>query len=182
MNDVIFTGKREAMTLFFLALRDNDTVFDLIKHKEKRSLSSNAYFHRLVGLLAKGEKSKFYEKKNELIMQYGNHELLRDKNGKAKYVLLKDDDEYKFDPMYHYYPTQYVDEFRGMQMRAFVMFQGTHEYDSKAMAHLIECTRNECLGCDIPMSEIETPEEKAMFAELQRKAKQQNEKHNADGT
>ena len=176
----VFTGNREAITLFILGQNDPDALWDIEPHKEPRSKKANAYFHRLVGLLAKGEKAKFYEKKNELIMQYGNHEFLRDKEGKPKYVLLKDDDEYKSDPMYHYYPTQYVDNFRGMQMRAFVMFQGTHEYDSKSMAHLIECTRNECIGCDIPMSEIETPEEKAMFADLKRKAAENEQKHNAN--
>ena len=166
----IFSGNREQILLFILGQQDAEMLWDIEPHKEPRSKKANAYFHRLVGLLAKGEKAKFYQKKNELIMQYGNHEFLRDKDGKPKYVLLKDDDEYKADPINHYYPTQYVDEFRGMQMRAFVMFQGTHEYDSKSMAHLIECTRNECIGCDIPMSEIETPEERAMFADLKRKA------------
>lgn len=172
-----FTGTKDAAAIFLLGQTDSQQLWDIEPHKEPRSKKANAYFHRLVGLLANGEKAKFYQKKNELIMQYGNHEFLRDKDGKPKYVLLKDDDEYKSDPLYHYYPTQYVDEFRGMQMRAFVMFQGTHEYDSKAMAHLIDCTRNECLGCDIPMSEIETPEEKAMFAELQRKAKDEVKKN-----
>lgn len=171
-----FTGNRESIMVFLLAQTDADALWDIEPHKEPRSKKSSAYFHRLVGLLANGEKAKFYQKKNELIMQYGNHEFLRDKEGKLKYVLLKDDDEYKSDPVNHYFPTQYVDEFRGMQMRAFVMFQGTHEYDSKSMAHLIDCTRNECLGCDIPMSEIETPEEKALFAELQRKAKDEIKK------
>ena len=165
-----FTGNREKILLFILGQQDPDALWDIEPHKEPRSKKANAYFHRLVGLLANGEKAKFYQKKNELIMQYGNHEFLRDKDGKPKYVLLKDDEEYKSDPMYHYYPTLYVDNFRVMKMRAFVMFQGTHEYDSKAMAHLIDCTRNECIGCDIPMSEIETPEEKAMFADLKRKA------------
>ena len=166
----IFSGNREQILLFILGQQDAEMLWDIEPHKEPRSKKANAYFHRLVGLLAKGEKAKFYQKKNELIMQYGNHEFLRDKDGKPKYVLLNDDDEYKADPINHYYPTQYVDEFRGMQMRAFVMFQGTHEYDSKSMAHLIECTRNECIGCDIPMSEIETLEERAMFADLKRKA------------
>lgn len=171
-----FTGNREKITLFILGQTDPDKLWDIEPHKEPRSLKSNAYFHRLVGLLAKGERAKFYEKKNELITQYGNHEFLRDKAGKLKYVLLPDDDTYKSDPVYHYCPTQYVDEFRGMKFRAFVMFQGTHEYDSKAMAYLIECTRNECIGCDIPMSEIETPEEKALFEDLKKKAneKQKN--------
>lgn len=175
----IFSGNREAILLFILGQQDAEMLWDIEPHKEPRSKKANAYFHRLVGLLAKGEKAKFYQKKNELIMQYGNHEFLRDKDGKPKYVLLKDDDEYKSDPLNHYYPTQYIDEFRGIRMRAFVMFEGTHEYDSKAMAHLIECTRNECLGCDIPISEVETPEERAMFADLKRKAAE-NEKHNAD--
>lgn len=173
-----FTGNREKILLFILGQQDPDALWDIEPHKSPRSAKASRYFHRLVGLLANGEKAKFYQKKNELIMQYGNHEFLRDKDGKPKYVLLKDDDEYKSDPMYHYYPTQYVDNFRGMQMRAFVMFQGTHEYDSKSMAHLIDCTRNECLGCDIPMSEIETPEEKAMFADLKRKAAENEVKKN----
>lgn len=175
-----FTGNREAALLYILGQQDAEMLWDIEPHKEPRSKKANAYFHRLVGLLAKGEKAKFYQKKNELIMQYGNHEFLRDKDGKPKYVLLKDDDEYKADPINHYYPTQYVDEFRGIKMRAFVMFQGTHEYDSKSMAHLIECTRNECIGCDIPMSEIETPEERAMFADLKRKAAENEQKHNAN--
>lgn len=170
------TGNREKILLFIMGQEDKDMLWDIEPHKEPRSKKANAYFHRLVGLLANGEKAKFYQKKNELIMQYGNHEFIRDNEGKPKYVLLKDDEEYKSDPMYHYYPTQYVDDFRGMKMRAFVMFQGTHEYDSKAMAHLIECTRNECIGCDISMNEIETPEEKAMFAELKKKAAQDEQK------
>ena len=170
-----FTGNREQITLFILAQTDADKLWDIEPHKEPRSKKANSYFHRLVGLLSQGEKAKFYRKKNELIMQYGNHELLRDKDGKPKYVLLPDNDDYLEDPMYHYYPTQYVDNFRGVDMRAFVMFQGTHEYDSKAMAHLIDCTRNECMGCDIPMSEIETPEEKALFKELVKDEKQENQ-------
>lgn len=172
-----FTGNRESIMVFLLGQTDATALWDIEPHKEPRSKKANSYFHRLIGLLAKGEKSKFYEKKNELIMQYGNHEFIRDKEGKLKYVLLIDNDEYKSDPMYHYFPTSFTDDFRGQKMRAFVMLQGTHEYDSKAMAHLIDCTRNECLGCDIPMSEIETPEEKALFADLQRKARDEVKKN-----
>ena len=57
-KDVIFTGKRPEMTLFFLALKDDDTVFDLVKHAEpkKRSLDSNSYFWVLVNKIAKNQK------------------------------------------------------------------------------------------------------------------------------
>ena len=62
----MFTGNREAITLFILGQNDPDALWDIEPHKEPRSKKANAYFHRLVGLLAKGEKAKFYEKKNEL--------------------------------------------------------------------------------------------------------------------
>lgn len=173
-----YTGDYFGILTFLNAQEDKTQLWDIEPHKEPRSKKANAYFHRLVGLLANGEKAKFYQKKNELIMQYGNHEFIRDKDGKPKYVLLPDNEEYKSDSIYHFYPTQYEDVFRGMKVRAFVMFQGTHTYNSKEMAHIIECTRNECIGCDIPMSEIETPEERALFQDLKRKAAEDEKQKN----
>ena len=155
---------------------DAEQLFDLESHKEPRSNKANAYFHRLVGLLAKGEKTKFFLKKNELITQYGNHEFIRDAQGKFVYELLDDNDKWKADPEKHYYPTEFRDTFCGVKKRAFVMFTGTHTYDSKDMAYLIDCTRNECLGCDIPMQEIETYEEKRLMEELRKRANAQANK------
>ena len=138
---------------------------------ETRSGAANRYFHRLVGLLAKGSKEKFYAKKNELITQYGNHELERDKEGKAKYVFLEDNDDWKSDPVYHYVPTKYTDTFAGRKIRAFCLFKGTSTYSSADMAYLIECTREECLGCDIPIEEVETFEERQLFLGLKNASK-----------
>lgn len=151
-----------------------DKQFELKEYREKRSLQANAYFHRLVGLLAHGSGSRFYEIKNELITQYGNHKLIKDDNGKTAYDILPDDDKWKRSITEHYCPTEFVDDFRGIRMRAFVKFVGTHTYNSKEMAELIEGTRNECYGSGIPWEEIETPEEKRLFHGLQDKAKQEN--------
>lgn len=145
---------------------------------ETRSGAANRYFHRLVGLLSKGQNDKFFRKKNELIMQYGNHELVRDKDGKPKYTFLPDDDKWKEDPTYHYVPTKFTDDFRGKKIRAFCLFKGTSTYDSKDMAHLIECTVEECLGCGIPPEEVETFEERQLFLQLRRSAeKNKSNKH-----
>ena len=147
-----------------------DKKYTISEYKSARTSKENRYFHRLVGLLADGEQMPFAEKKNELIRSYGNHELVRDEEGKPVYKILPDDDEWKKDEIYHYFPTEYTDDFRGIQMRAFVLLKGTSTYNTSEMAHLIQCTRNECIGCGISQEEIETPDEKAMFMRLERKA------------
>lgn len=164
-------GNAGQATTWMMRFGDPDKLFDVQEHKEKRGAKANRYFHRLVGLLAKGEKSRFYAKKNELIMQYGNHEFEREKDGTLKYEYLNDDDEYKSDPVKHYCPTRYTDTFRGRQIRAFCLFKGTHTYNSAEMAHLIDCTRDECAGCDIPWEEIETLDEKRLMQELRNNTK-----------
>lgn len=177
----MITGKPSDLVMY-LVQADKEKLYDLAEHKEPRTKKANAYFHRLVGLLAKGERAKFFEKKNELILQYGNHELLRDKDGKLLYVLLDDNDEWKSDVEKHYYPTEYKDNFCGVDKRAFVMFAGTSTYSSKDMAHLIDCTREECLGCGIPITEVETYEEKRLMEELRKRADAQAHKSSGNNT
>ena len=154
-----------------------DKLWELKEHHEKRSLQANAYFHRLVGLLARGNGDRFYEIKNEMILQYGNHELIR-KDGKAIYEILPDDDRWKRSMTEHYIPTEFTDEFRGVRMRAFCKVTGSHTYNAKDMAQLIDGVRNECAGCGIPWEEIETFEERRLFDGLQNKAKQ-GDRHSA---
>lgn len=151
---------------------DKSMLFDLSPHKEvkKRSLLANNYFHRLVGLLANGEDGSFFEKKNELILHYGVQEFERSKDGELIIEYLPDDDKYKRHEVKHYYPTQYGGEIRGVTVRAFLLLIGTHKYNSTQMAHLIECTRNECLGCGIPREEVETFEERQLMEELMKNA------------
>lgn len=178
----MITGTATDILTFLMGSPDKDQLYDLEKHKEPRTKKANAYFHRLVGLLANGEKSKFFQKKNELILQYGNHELLRDQDGKLIYELLDDNDSWKSDIEKHYYPTEFRDTFCGVKKRAFVMFAGTSTYTSKEMAHLIDCTRDECLGCGIPITEVETYEEKRLMEELRKRADAQTNKGSSNNT
>lgn len=177
-----FTGKPLDVIAFLMAAEDKEALYDLKLHKEKRSLPQNAYFHRLVGLLAKGEQTKFFRKKNELIMQYGVQEFERDKEGNLLIEYLPDNEDYKDHEEKHYFPTPYGGEIRGVIVRAFLLLIGTHKYDAAQMMHLIECTRNECIGADIPMSEIETLDEKRLMQELRRAADAQAHKSRSDNT
>lgn len=159
---------------------DKTMLFDLSPHKEvkKRSLLANNYFHRLVGLLARGEDGSFFRKKNELILHYGVQEFERTKDGELVIEYLPDNDNYKNHESKHYYPTQYGGEIRGVTVRAFLLLIGTHKYSSADMAHLIECTRNECLGCGIPIEEVETFEEKQLMEQLTKRAKEDEKQKN----
>lgn len=140
-----------------------DKKYELREFRPARTTKENAYFHRLVGLLAKGEHAPESEIKNEMVRAFGNHELVRDEDGKPVYKILPDDGKWKRDEVYHYYPTEYTDTFRGIEVRAFVILKGTRTYNTAEMAYLIACTRDECLGCGIPLEEVETPEEAALF-------------------
>lgn len=163
MKAFVGTPKQIATLVWNL---DGGKLYEVREHKETRTAKENRYFHRLVGLLARGEEIPFAEKKNELIRSYGNHELLRGDDGKPEYKILPDDDAWKRDEVYHYYPTSFTDEFRGMKVRAFVMLKGTSTYNTTEMAELIKATRNECEGCGIPRDEYETLEERELFLRM----------------
>lgn len=175
----VFTGKPLDIISFLMGDNiDKQQLFDISPHVEtkKRSLLANNYFHRLVGLLARGEDGSFFKKKNELILHYGVQEFERTKDGELVIEYLPDNDNYKNHEVKHYYPTQYGGEIRGVTVRAFLLLIGTHKYSSADMAHLIECTRNECLGCGIPIEEVETFEEKQLMEQLTKRAKEEGVK------
>lgn len=174
-----FTGKPLDIITFLMGDNiDKQQLFDISPHVEpkKRSLSANNYFHRLVGLLAKGEDGSFFQKKNELILHYGVQQFERNKNGDLIIEYLPDNDDYKKHEVKHYYPTQYGGEIRGVTVRAFLLLIGTHQYSSAEMAHLIESTRLECLGCGISREEVETFEEKQLMEQLIKRAKEEGKR------
>lgn len=168
-----YTG-RALDIITFLMDKDKDQLWDLSIHKEPHTNQQRKYFHRLVGLLARGEQLTFNAKKNELIRHYGNQRFVYDKEGKPIVVYLPDDDSYKYLEN-HYYPLQYGgkvenDKGRGIVVRAFLQLEGTSRYNAKEYLELIEGTRNECLGSGVSMNEVETYEEKRLMDMLRLQA------------
>lgn len=181
-----FTGKPLDIVSFLMGDNINkQQLFDLTPHKEAHSNQQRKYFHRLVGLLARGEEQTFNAKKNELILHYGNQKFVYDKEGKPVVVYLPDNDSYKYSEN-HYYPLQYGgkvenDKGRGIVVRAFLQLEGTSKYNIKEYLELIDGTRNECLGSGIPMSEVETYDEKRLMDMLRLQANEESKKAGQDG-
>lgn len=132
--------------------KDTDLKIKAVKWHDKRSLKANGYFHKLCELLAtartlSGDVVKPYQVKNEMIAAYGQREYLQ--SGKAWVIKtqitldeamdLQDDTHLQFwrsDPneegVYWYY-----------------IMRGSHTYDTREMAALIEGTVSECKAYNI---------------------------------
>lgn len=179
-----FTGTAlEVVT--FLMDSNKEQLWDLSIHREPHSNQQRKYFHRLVGLLARGEELTFNEKKNELIRHYGNQKFIYDREGKPIVEYLPDDGRYKYSEK-HYYPLDVGGRIengrgKGIIVRAYLLLEGTSKYTVTEYIALIEGTRNEAIGSGIPWEEVETFEEKRLMDMLRLKANEEK-KQKSDTT
>ena len=125
---------------------------EIKKHREKRSLNANSYFHVLCDKLRKALGISLAACKNNLITSYGQIEYVDDLpltyGTKA--------------------PPEYSRELEEIHMKLFraepdgwnwyVVYRGSHTYNTQEMAQLIDGTIEECKLQDI---ETLTPEELA---------------------
>ena len=104
------------------------------KHRKKRSLDANAYFHVLVGKLADKMTVSKAKAKNIMITKYGQVELLPD--GSPLIYKTNAPVEYMMElESIHSIPVKYVDD-----ATFYKIYRGSHTYDSKEMSILIEGT------------------------------------------
>lgn len=135
-----------------------DVMLDITakKHRARRSLDANAYFHVLVSKIADRMRlSKTYVK-NLMIGQYGQQEFLDD----GQPVILKTNiqpEQMAEQEFLHCYPCR-VEVQNGSEVIFYKVFRGSHTYDSQEMSVLIDGTVNEAkeLGIEtIPPDELE---------------------------
>lgn len=104
------------------------------KHKEKRSLDANAYFHVLVGKIADKITISKAKAKNILIAKYGQVELLPD--GSPLIYKSNAPTEYMMElETVHCIPVKFVGD-----ATFYKIYRGSHTYDTKEMSVLIEGT------------------------------------------
>ena len=116
-----------------------DTIVEVKKHRAKRSLSSNAYFHVLVGKLAEKLQISFSECKNTLITSYGQIETLDDETPAIIKTNVANDIMSQSE-LLHAKPI-HVEDTDAFWYR---LYRGTHTYNSYEMAKLIDGTVEEC--------------------------------------
>lgn len=104
------------------------------KHRKKRSLDANAYFHVLVGKIAEAQTISKAKAKNILISRYGQVEILPD--GSPMIYKTNAPVEYMIElESIHSIPVKYTDD-----ATFYKIYRGSHTYDSYEMSKLIDGT------------------------------------------
>lgn len=170
MEDIITTGKPDYL-IRYLQDVDQNKNYDLSEHTErKRTLTSNAYYWRLIEQLVVKTKMPKQVLHNMYLRDVG---LIKKVAGSAAYVLLPDDDETEKATLrasYHVMPTQ--NTFLGEDLkkyRWYVMIKGSHDMNTAEMATLISIVQQDCETYDI---------ETLSYDELERIRERERKKEN----
>ncbi len=109
-------------------------------HREKRSLNANSYFHVLATKIAQASNTSMTRVKNVLLADYGQLEYI---DGELVTVIMKDCIDVNNIEYLHLKSTTSTQEFKGVLYRTYLSIRGSHTYNTKEMARLIEGTVTE---------------------------------------
>lgn len=141
----------------FLDDLKGDLDIEVKRHREKRSLNANAYFHVLASKIAEKTGMSLTHEKNRLIREYGQWDY--DENGHIQTFTVKDEYEDRTLDM----PALHVGYARREgNVVVFGLMRGSHTYNTAEMARLIDATIEEAKELGI---ETATPDQlKRMMA------------------
>lgn len=126
--------------------QDKEQLFDIKKHRERRSLNANAYCWALIGKIADALSASKDEIYILMLKRYGQHEFVS---------VISDIDVKGY---FKYYETAGKSYLQGKEFTHYRVFKGSSEYDSREMAILIDGIISEAKELEIetlPPTEIE---------------------------
>jgi hypothetical protein len=129
-----------------------DGTFEVDFHKEKRSLSANALYFKMVREMAKYLHISNPRMHNQLLRKYGVHQLM---DGEEVWVALPDtvetEDQVEEDEYNHFQPTLK----KTGSKRWYILLKPSHEFDTAEMSRLIDGAADEMrnMGLFPPMDE-----------------------------
>lgn len=138
-------GKAEELVRW-LWNQDREKVFEIKEHKEKRSLTANAYAWSLIGKIADVMRASKDETYLTMLKRYGQSEMVS--------VLSSID----VTGYFKYYEAVATTMLQGKEFTHYKIFKGSSEYDSREMAVLIDGIVSEAKELDIetlPPAEVE---------------------------
>ena len=144
-------GKAEELVKW-LWNQDREKLFEIKEHREKRSLTANAYAWALIGKIADLLRTSKDEVYLEMLKRYGQSELVSvlssiDVQGYFKY----------FEPIG-------TATLQGKDFTHYRIYKGSSEYDSREMAILIDGIVSEAMELGIEtLSETEVNRLKEMW-------------------
>ena len=134
----------------FDELQGVDLDVEIKRHRERRSLSANAYFHVLVNKIAAAVGSSMDTIKTQLVMDYGVVD--KDANGNVYgFKLLNTLDVSRVSEYAKWYGTSVEN---GRTFNLYLVMKPTHEMDTLEMSRLIDGTIAEAKELGI---ETDTP-------------------------
>lgn len=119
------------------------------KHRRRRSLDANAYFHVLVDKLADKQRISKPRCKNIMIGRYGQPYFLDDNETEEAVIKTNIPPEKMLEyEAIHCFPCGFKME-NGKEITFYKMFRGSSTYDTKEMSILIDGTIAECKDAGI---------------------------------
>ena len=164
--------KKANEMIMFLAGQPQDSVWDLTEHKEKRSLSQNAYYWKLAGEVAK-KSIKFGANINEIhnrnLRELGLREYINDQ---PLCIYIPDTEEAEKTALnaesYHLKPTSQTKAGKdGTMFRCYVMLRGSHSFNTEEMSALVDLMVQEAKAVGV---QTLTPIELAHIRQLEEQA------------
>ena len=124
----------------WLTTQKQDVIWEIKKHRKKRSLSANDYYWKLVTECADVLRVSKAEVHNTFLRRYGQPEGV---DGRLVTVYIPNTEKAERQALmaedYHIRPTSYVQAgSKGQMFRAYVLMRGSRTYDSREMAILID--------------------------------------------
>ena len=169
------TGTASQIAVWLMEQEDRTALYDIDRHREKRSLDSNAYFHVLCDKLRQKLGMSMSRCKNHLIADYGQIEYLAE--GEPLIYKTNAPEERMMELETPHTKCIKVSEENGRQVFFYRVYRGSHTYNSAEMAQLIDGTVAECKEQGI---ETATPMELARMAALWEKRYAQKNKSDSD--
>lgn len=134
----IATGTAKDL-VFMLARIEDEKIYDVVPHRQKRSLNQNAYYWQLLSKVAdklRISKSKLH---NDMLRHFGQR---MEVDGKPVVVYLPDTEDaentaMESDTVHLKQTSSTLEGNNGITYRAYVMMRGSHEYISSEMAVLV---------------------------------------------
>lgn len=154
------TGNATQILAYLMAQEDRDKLWDLVEHKEKRSLDANAYFHVLCDKLRKKLNMSMARCKNHLIASYGQIEYI---DGEPMIYKTNAPEDYMMElEILHTKCVKVVKE-NQRNIYFYRVYRGSHTYNSAEFNLLLKGTIEDCKLQDI---ETATPNEIAKMVQL----------------
>lgn len=126
--------------------QDREKQFEIKEHKEKRSLTANAYAWSLIGKIADAMRMSKDECYMEMLKRYGQSEIISVLSSINIQGFVK------------YYEPITTATLQGKEFTHYKVFKGSSEYDTREMAILIDGIVSEAKALDIdtlPPAEVE---------------------------